>query len=315
MVKTLSIDKNVSHRKPPVNIVSEDEYLFAHEYMRVNAEGNLYLFDLGIVSGYNINTTTDNSNVKYDKCFFVADVSATNYFHWFGDTCQKFEFLFYNYIRLKYNEDIDFDNYSLLIPNSWLNIGYIAKTLKYYEFNVIGYEVSDSFTVSNLIYVPNIAEAGNYNDMLMYEMRNRLSLYAKPLTKIYISRSKARYRKITNEHEVQNLMSQYGVLIVHCEELSWESQQRLMSSCKYLISLHGAGLTNMLFMNSNTNVLEIRGKGDFNNNCYYSLACALNLNYYYNEADNVSNNFHLGDCVVDIGKLEGTLKQMLQGDI
>ena len=58
---------------------------------------------------------------------------------------------------------------------------------------------------------------------------------------------------------------------------------------KYLISNHGAGLTNMLFMKAGGNVLELRHRGDKHNNCYFSLASTLRLNYYYQLCDSENN--------------------------
>lgn len=37
----------------------------------------------------------------------------------------------------------------------------------------------------------------------------------------------------------------------------------------------------MLFMEADTAVLEFRHQGDTHNNCYFSLASALNIKYFY----------------------------------
>ena len=50
---------------------------------------------------------------------------------------------------------------------------------------------------------------------------------------------------------------------------------------RYIVSNHGAGLTNMLFMKDGGSVLELRHVSDCINNCYFTLASALDLKYFY----------------------------------
>ena len=41
----------------------------------------------------------------------------------------------------------------------------------------------------------------------------------------------------------------------------------------------------MLFLNEKTNLIEIRNKNDKHNNAFFSMASALNLNYFYYSTD------------------------------
>ena len=54
-----------------------------------------------------------------------------------------------------------------------------------------------------------------------------------------------------------------------------------MSRARYVVSNHGAGLTNMLFMKDGARVLELRHVSDYVNNCYFILASALQFDYLY----------------------------------
>ena len=56
-------------------------------------------------------------------------------------------------------------------------------------------------------------------------------------------------------------------------------------------------------MNQNTNLVEIRERGDSHNNAFFSLASALKVNYYYSFFS-YSNN----QCLVDIESLEKIFK-------
>jgi len=80
-----------------------------------------------------------------------------------------------------------------------------------------------------------------------------------------------------------------------------------------LIGIHGAGLTNILFMPKGASVLELRRKDDSHNNCYFSLASALELNYFYQlcEVDNENIVTQVNDFLVDKIILEKNIKAIL----
>ncbi|MBB6610433.1 glycosyltransferase family 61 protein [Pontibacter sp. Tf4] len=74
--------------------------------------------------------------------------------------------------------------------------------------------------------------------------------------RIYISRSKAKTRRVLNEPELLPLLSNYGFEIVRAEELSYQEQVQLFYNTEAVIAPHGAGLTNLLFA-ENCKVLEL----------------------------------------------------------
>lgn len=104
---------------------------------------------------------------------------------------------------------------------------------------------------------------------------------------VYVSRAKSRGRFILNESVLVDSLQKLGVESVHFEDLDFFEQVRLMRHCRCLISIHGAALTNMIFMPAGGFVLEIvpekRGLFDFSyvrrslkhDGCYVRLASAL----------------------------------------
>ena len=65
-------------------------------------------------------------------------------------------------------------------------------------------------------------------------------------------------------------------------------------------------LTNMIFLNKNSNLIEIRHYGDKTNNAFFSLASAVGLNYYY--------EFYYFDSEglkVDFKKLDNLLSSLM----
>ena len=68
----------------------------------------------------------------------------------------------------------------------------------------------------------------------------------------------------------------------------------------------------MLFMKPSSSVFELRAK-NFTNNCYFDLASALNLKYFYQlcDSDNQDNDNQLSNLTVDCQMLKENIEQML----
>lgn len=96
--------------------------------------------------------------------------------------------------------------------------------------------------------------------------------------------------------------------------MSFKEQVALFSETSILLSNHGAGLTNMLFMPAGSNVIELRKKNDDHNNCYFSLASALNLKYYYQQCEplNKDEDAYTANLIVEPSELSFLLKEVIQ---
>jgi capsular polysaccharide biosynthesis protein len=77
--------------------------------------------------------------------------------------------------------------------------------------------------------------------------------------RVYISRSKARYRRLVNESELLPEIRRAGFDVVFPEELTLAEQARTFAGAHVVMSVHGAGLTNTLFCPPNALVLEVHG--------------------------------------------------------
>jgi capsular polysaccharide biosynthesis protein len=99
--------------------------------------------------------------------------------------------------------------------------------------------------------------------------------------KFYISREKARFRKVLNEKELICMLKNNGFEIIHAEDFSLSEQIDVFSGCETLLGIHGAGLTNCVFMKQGSNVIELRRKETAKNTGYWHLADCLDHKYYY----------------------------------
>ena len=97
--------------------------------------------------------------------------------------------------------------------------------------------------------------------------------------RIFVSRRKAKYRRILNEPELMPILTEYGFSVVYLEDYSVEEQISVMKFAKIVVSPHGSGLGNLLYCDPDTKVMEIFS--GLNTDLIYLVAASLNLEYYY----------------------------------
>ena len=207
-------------------------------------------------------------------------------------------------------------NVTLILPENLKSKTYISESLNLLGIINFKFLKKDNwYFFKSLSFPVHLAPTGNYNDEIIKKLRSRITgnLQQVPTLKIYISRTKASRRKIDNEDQILPLLLQIGFKTVCCEDLSFDEQVKLFSKVKYLVSNHGAGLSNMLFMSSGASVLELRKSDDDHSNCYFSLASSLNLKYFYLKClpINKMEDSHTADIIVDVKKFSEEINKMI----
>lgn len=98
--------------------------------------------------------------------------------------------------------------------------------------------------------------------------------------KVFLTRNKNRIRHINNSLEIEKIAIHYGFEIVDTDNLTLDMQIKLFSEIEFLIGIHGAGLTNMIFRKSAPmNILEIFPM-DYIQPHYYWLGKGLGHSYH-----------------------------------
>ncbi|RAJ81876.1 uncharacterized protein DUF563 [Chitinophaga dinghuensis] len=236
-----------------------------------------------------------------DRGIWITDEWSAAYFHWLTDALTRLTVV---------EEKTDVS--PVLLPARYQQIPYIQASLQVLNIKAYYYNPRKRLLVKELIIPAHTAATGNYNETIIQRLQEKfITNNNSPATrKIYVSRQKANRRTITNETAVISVLQKYGYEI-HCfEDYHFSDQIALMQQSKVLIGLHGAGLTNMLFMPAGAQILELRNAGDTHNNCFFSLASALRHRYYYlaNTGD-TADTFHV-NITVDIDRLTDTLEQI-----
>lgn len=79
-----------------------------------------------------------------------------------------------------------------------------------------------------------------------------------PCDRLYISRDRAKYRRVVEDQQLSDwLVREQGFKIVLLETLSFAKQVALLAQAKVIVAPHGAGLTNLVFCQPGTIVVEL----------------------------------------------------------
>jgi capsular polysaccharide biosynthesis protein len=210
----------------------------------------------------------------YLLCF---DYWSNSIFHWMCDALPRIEAV----------KELAKDCV-LLLPK-FFEYSYIHETLKAFRFKSIYLVEDDTYVYCKKLYVPEqIATSGQMRPENILGLRKTLLQYFQPqfsgkinYPNVYISRSKARFRKVLNEAELLPVLKKYGFEVIYFEDLSVAEQVELCYNAVNIVSIHGANLTNIIFMQPGKNVLELRKLGDMDNNYYYELADSVGCNYFH----------------------------------
>jgi len=316
-------------RSLPINFKEEDAHLFSKELEKTIPESRVHFFDqvllikdtiwdwkslkirddlthplpLGWKAKLKRLTKITSKGTSLDQAIWTSDYWAHNYFHWMTESLTRLVCLRENY-----------RDHVVVLPQELEKHPYID-----YSLNVLGYTFTylnrdQKIKVNQLVSFGRTAPSFNYHPLAINLLRERIrqKLGNPPaMRKIYISRAKASKRRIVNEEDLFPILESEGFEIHHFEDYSPEKQVQVMLEASHLVGIHGAGLTNMLFMKPEGKVLEFRFRGDTTNNCFFSLASELGLPYFYTQNDFETPKIHLNsNMILNIKETSTILKLM-----
>jgi capsular polysaccharide biosynthesis protein len=227
---------------------------------------------------------------------------SDNYFHWI---CEAIP-------RLMWVKDISHE-FTLLLPEKISNIGYVRESLLPFQLkNIKTYPDGTHFHVPKGIVPPIQKFFFLYNSKIMLKLRDLCHSYfisekiKSPNRKIYITRRNSHRRKFENEEEVIRLMKSLRFEIIELENCSLKSQVQMFSEAKIVVSIHGAALSNLLFMQTNTTVVELYRKlFSYKSRIFKNLAKALSIKYHKIACNpvKITDSFYKGDLIADISAI------------
>ena len=238
----------------------------------------------------------------------VYNYYAIGYGHWLSDVIPRI------YVMRDY-----INNYKIILPAQYNS--FHLKALEPFNIdpdNILYLEETNEWCqIDNLSVISHVGMTCNVKDSILQSIRDfyyeyyKINSIKKSKRRIYVSRAKTKRRFVVNEIEVVELLKKFNFEVIHFQEYDFQEQFHIASETEIMIGLTGSGLNNMMFMPSNSKVLEFKMVGDYHNLHYFGFASGLNLDYYYLMCTTTGEDRFNADFIVDISNLEKTITQMI----
>ncbi|MEJ8756746.1 glycosyltransferase family 61 protein [Pontibacter sp. H259] len=307
-----SLDYALGYRVKPQFLVNLKDVTFLGNSGALVQDGKVIVesvFDVSRLAKSTAYKTPALMLPKYKKGLYTSVLhlpwAASNNYHWFFDCLPRLYFLLQEVekpITIIMRADLPAYQYETLqfILQGYANVKvvYIGKREKW---RVEQFILPSFLSNSQSGYLPNVVL-----DWLREQIWQGYTV--KPTTpkrRIYISRSKAKTRRVLNEQELLPLLSKYNFDIIRAEELTYQEQVQLFYPSEAVIGPHGAGLTNILFA-ENCKVLEFHPANLIKT--HYFLLCK-GLDFAY-ESIIGSEGDGLENYTVNVHEVEKWLQQL-----
>lgn len=183
--------------------------------------------------------------------------------------------------------------------------------------------------VPHLVMTSHMAMTGNYNLDILQGMRQMyhdyfVHQYKKPLVnlgeRIYVTRTKALWRKVKNDAEVMQVMQENGFVIVNFEDYTFAEKVQIVFHARYFVGIFSSGQTMAAFMQPDSFLLDFRLEDNLNL-AIYSLCDAVQVHYLYQvgkatdlQTDNVERDPQKWNMDVDIEQLKKNIALMFNAE-
>lgn len=218
-----------------------------------------------------------------------------------------------------------------IVPPSKKFEGVYRESLKAIGFAEIKVMPDNSYMrVPRYLLPENPKEKATFSPELILEVRKevlgRCGLSKQtPWRRVYVSRAKSRGRFLENEQDLLNEIQGLGFEVHYFDEMSFKEQVEIMSETRTLLSVHGAGLTNIIFMQPGSSVVELMVDPKFTSKpaavrdskmsspTYCRLASVCGVDYYAVFGDAVLGlNENLPNIRIDAKEVSVTLNMALK---
>lgn len=235
-------------------------------------------------------------------------VAAGNYYHWMHDALAG---------RLYAIFDLLPDDIQFIVPARLS--GFQIESLRLLgirDEQLCRFSHAEAWECESLFFASPAAISGFTSPVADRWLRDRIltACNISPSAKgrrIYISRRQAKSRGVVNEDEVEHLLGQYGFETWVPENLpTLRDQVALFAEAEAIVSVHGAGLTNMLFAPAGTTILEMF-EPEYTNHCYWNLSNSLGHKYWFLWGDSIHTGRINNDVRVPMDRLARTVELAL----
>jgi hypothetical protein len=195
-----------------------------------------------------------------------------NYFHWWVDALP----------RLAVAEAAGVRRFRVIVPDrmeDWQRESLERLGVPSDRWEPFG---DDHWRVESLLFPSLLGYSGMVRPWAADWLRRNLGVTKSSAGKrrIYLRRAKAGYRRVANEAELLPILKSYKFEMHETQGMPLADQIKLFSGAECVVSIHGAGLANLLFAPPRTKVIEFMSPHPaYTNTCYYSLCSAVGHRY------------------------------------
>jgi capsular polysaccharide biosynthesis protein len=237
--------------------------------------------------------------------FVLATLNWKNYGHWLNDSLTR---LFP--ISTGIPSDLQFIIPAKLYPTYFESLERLGVS----PAQCISIQPEDTWELETLYYVPPARPGAAWAPSLNW-LREQIVTHTPPAKdaprRIYISRSRARRRRIVNENEVVQLLAEYGFVPYVLEELAFHEQVQLFANAEWVVGNHGTGFSNMLFTRPGAIAVEIFEPHYIDLAIWARLISAGHQYWYMMAEPVVVPAAKMDDLDVSLPKLRQTLEEVL----
>lgn len=221
------------------------------------------------------------------KAIIITSIWSENYYHWFMEVLPRI--LLYEILEIP----------SIMIVVNRLNGQFQKSSLKYFDQKIKFIETSkNNYIQIDEAFIPFSTTIEVWKLNFLRQRFQKLMVESES-KRIYISRCLTNTRSVLNEKKLLNFLGKYKFEKVILENMNFEDQVKMFYNAKIIIAPHGAGLTNLIFSQKHTKVIELFTKKRIVN-VYKTISDLLSLEYYriidkskylYNPKKNIKVNY------------------------
>lgn len=265
---------------PRVLFTSSDVYFYSKGLIIVNGMAcGRTLRNIKFSKGYIDNIKLKEENIVVERIegcppLLLGPLETFNYSHWIFEGIPKI-----NQYKSVYNS----------LPQNIVMFGNLKRfhfeTIDFFSPGAIIKAVQEpSIFPQKVAYTTSLAKSVNEIDPSVFEFYGKILLtkyrYNKSSKRrIYISRNKAKHRRILNEDSLIDKLKCLSFEVVTLEELSFSEQVDLFWNASVVVSAHGAGLANLVFARNCGLLLEIFSSGFRDKSAYAHVCRHLGIKY------------------------------------
>lgn len=186
-----------------------------------------------------------------DKIISLRDTGEENYFHFYNDVLAK--------LFLLEKEGVNLKDYTIVVSSSLHSKQYFQEFARSPFLSVLKWHVQQPgewIDFAEAIFCKPYTHTREFLDRAVA----MLNIGDSPtgMRRIFLDRGKTTLRYVQNMDQIRPILEEYGFEIIDSAGLSVKQQALLFRQCRYLVGIHGAGLTNMIYRQGmKLSVLEV----------------------------------------------------------